>query len=70
MAEDNRTLETQGRYAFGLSPGEVERFRDIMKRDCGIDLSLEEAWPRAIELLALGKLLVDSDLPQRGAQAT
>lgn len=45
-------------FAFGLTPGEVERFRQIMRRECGVELSPEQAWARAIELLSLFRMLL------------
>ena len=48
---------TEGSFAFGLTVADVERFRDILRRECGEELSLEAAWTRAIELLALFRML-------------
>lgn len=53
-------------FAFGLTPAEVERLRDIMRRECGVELTMEAAWARAIELLAFAKVLL-SALPPKGA---
>jgi hypothetical protein len=47
-----------GRFAFGLTAGEVGEFRDILKSECGESLSLEDAWSRAIEVLALCRMLL------------
>jgi hypothetical protein len=46
------------RFAFGLTPADVEEFRDILRFECGETLSLEEAWSRAIEMLALCRMLL------------
>lgn len=46
------------RYAFGLTKAEVERLRDIMRRECRVEMTPEEAWSRAIELLALFRMLL------------
>ncbi len=48
----------ESRFAFGLTTPEVERFRDIMRRECGVELTLEQAWARAIELLSLFRMLL------------
>lgn len=45
-------------FAFGLTVADVKRFRDILSRECGEVLSLEAAWTRAIELLALFRMLL------------
>ena len=44
-------------FAFGLTPSEVGRFRDIMRREYDEALTEEEAWGRAIEVLALFRSL-------------
>lgn len=45
-------------YAFGLTPADVEEFRDVLRSECNETLSHEEAWSRAIELLALCRMLL------------
>lgn len=45
-------------FAFGLTPSDVEEFRVILRTECGEDLSLADAWTRAIEVLALCRMLV------------
>ncbi len=50
-----------GRFAFGLTTDDVERFRTILREECGEEVSLEEAWSRAAGLLALTQLLLDND---------
>lgn len=44
-------------YGFGLTEPQVQRLRDILRRD-GLDLTMEEAWARAIELLSLFRMLL------------
>lgn len=51
-------LSDNERFAFGLSPTDVEEFRDILQSECGETLSLEETWSRAIEVLALCRMLL------------
>jgi len=46
------------RFAFGLSQADVEEFRELIHRDCGEELSAEEAWQRASEVLALFRMLL------------
>jgi hypothetical protein len=58
------------RYAFGLTEVEVRRFQEIVRRCCRVELTIEEAWARAIEVLALGRLLIEAksarlDLPAK-----
>jgi hypothetical protein len=56
--EDQHSNTTAARYAFGLTEAEVLRLRDILRRECGVDLTLEAAWSRAIELLALFRMML------------
>ena len=58
MTPDNITPDERGRYAFGLVPNEVERLRDILRREGDVELTLEQAWARAIELIALFRMLL------------
>lgn len=51
------------RYALGLTEVEVRRFQDIMRRECGVELTPEDSWARAIELMALFRVLVGSATP-------
>ena len=53
-----------GQFAFGLTAAEVERLRGILRSEYSVELTLEEAWARGIELLAFAKILVES-LPQK-----
>jgi hypothetical protein len=46
------------RFAFALTPADVEEFREILRTECGEELSLTEAWSRAIEVLALSRMLL------------
>lgn len=47
-------------FGAGLSEAEVRRFQTILERDCGGRISLPEAWSRAIALLALVEMLLQS----------
>lgn len=51
------------RYSFGLTEREVLRLQDIVRRNCGVELSLQDAWARAIELVAFTRTLAEADLP-------
>jgi len=46
------------RFAFGLTTLEVERLRGILSRESGTEVAMAEAWGRAIELLALFRMLL------------
>lgn len=48
------------RFGAGLSEAEVRRFQTILERDCGVRISLPEAWSRAIALLSLVEMLLQS----------
>jgi hypothetical protein len=41
------------RFGAGLTEADVRRFQDIVRRSCGTELGLEEAWSRAIAILTL-----------------
>lgn len=45
--------------AFGLTQKEVDRLRDILRRECGVELTNQEAWARAIELVGLARMLAE-----------
>jgi len=40
-----------------LTREDVEEFREIIRRTCGEELTMQEAWNRAAALVALGKML-------------
>ena len=46
------------RFAFGLSQADVDEFRALIHKECGEELSPEEAWKRASEVLALFRMLL------------
>jgi hypothetical protein len=58
MASDSLTSPRDRQFAFGLTSVDVEEFREIIESECGETLSLEEAWSRAIEVLALCRMLL------------
>lgn len=51
-------------FGFNLTEADVQELRQIMRRECGIDLTLEQAWARGIELLAFAKMLVEALPPE------
>jgi hypothetical protein len=58
-----RSLDHE-RYGFGLTEPEVRRLQEILRRRHHAELPLDEVWQRAIELLELGMVLLDS-LPSK-----
>ena len=48
------------RFALGLTEAEVDRLRDILRRTRGLELTREEAWAKAIQLLSLGLTLLQA----------
>ena len=50
-------------YAYGLTEREVLRLQEIVRRTSGVELTIEAAWARAIELVALARTLAEADLP-------
>ncbi len=51
---------SEHRYGFGLTTTEVERLRRILARCGKREVSLEEAWGRAAELLSLTHELMEA----------
>lgn len=47
-------------FGAGLNEIEVRRLQTILREQCQVDLSLPEAWSRAIELLSLAEMLLQS----------
>ena len=47
-------------FGAGLTEAEVRRFQVILREQCGHDVPLPEAWSRAIELLSLVEMLLQS----------
>lgn len=62
---DDRAHDLENRYGFGLSEHEVRRLQDILQRECGLELTLEQAWARGIELLSFAKMLLEALPPKR-----
>jgi len=48
------------RYGAGLTEPDVRRFQVILGEHCRTDVGLPEAWSRAIEVLSLIEILVDT----------
>ena len=55
-------------YAFGLTDASVEELRSILREECGEELSLEQAWTRAVQLVALFRALIGIT-PGKGTDA-
>ncbi len=54
------TPPTGGRFGAGLTEAEVGRFQSLLREECGVDLAPPEAWSRAIEMLSLVEMLLQS----------
>ena len=52
---DRSILETMGS---GLNREKALEFRQLLQEECGIDLTLEETWARATQLVALYRMLM------------
>ena len=46
-----------------LTPVDIEEFRTLIKQECGVQMSTEEAWKRVSELLELYRMLL-SPIPE------
>ncbi len=56
------------RFAMGLTEREVERLRDILRRTRGLELTREEAWAKAIQLLSLGQTILQATSLRHGGE--
>lgn len=54
------------RFALGLTDGEVDRLREILRRTRGLELTREQAWTKAIQLLSLGLTILQVTSPRNG----
>jgi len=50
--------QTGGRFGAGLNERDIGEFQAILREESGLELSLPEAWSRAIEALSLVELLL------------
>jgi hypothetical protein len=56
-----------------LTPEDVREFQTLVLEETGVQLSTQEAWNRAIELIALVRMLVKpypEDEPDEGVQTS
>jgi hypothetical protein len=60
LARSSATGTQARRFGAGLTEAEVRRFQTILQEDCGVSLELPEAWGRAIEVLSLVEMLLES----------
>jgi len=58
--ETHVQARVEQRFGAGLPEAEVLRFQSILREQCGIDLPMPEAWGRAIELLSLVEMLLNT----------
>jgi hypothetical protein len=59
MVDDSLTPSTP-RFGAGLTEAEVRRFQMILREECCVELPLTEAWSRAISVLSLVEMLLQS----------
>ncbi|MBI5466611.1 MAG: hypothetical protein HY975_00135 [Candidatus Kerfeldbacteria bacterium] len=57
--EPQHSEEFEPRYGFGLTTTDVERLRRILARCGNREVTLEDAWGRASELLALAHTMME-----------
>ena len=55
---NDRIPGLENRYGFGLTEREVRRLQEILRREGQPEVTLDEAWARAIELLSLFRMLL------------
>ena len=51
-------MKNELKTAGTLTEADVEEFRRLMREDCGVELSLVEAWTRATRLVAMFRALL------------
>ncbi len=66
---DDHARDLERRYGFGLTEAEVRRLQDILRREGAPDVTLEQAWAQAIELIGLFRMLLGSSPEDRDAGA-
>lgn len=54
----DRAPDSERRYGLGLTELQVRRLEDILRREGDADVTLDQAWARAIELLDLFRMLL------------
>ncbi len=54
----------ENQYTYGLTESAVRRLQEIIRKDCGVELSLAATWSRAIELMALAETILEA-LPEK-----
>jgi hypothetical protein len=61
-----------GQFGAALSEAEVRRLQSILERDCGVSVTLPEAWSRATALLSLVEVLLQNGgaMPAGGESST
>lgn len=59
MAQVDANQGEQDHFAFGLTPADAAEFREILRTECNEELTLEEAWTRATEVLAVFTVFLD-----------
>lgn len=42
----------------GLTPKKVREFQQLMREECHVDLSFEDAWARSTQLVALYRMML------------
>lgn len=55
---DLHAHDPETRYGFGLTEAEVRRLQGILQRETESEVTLDQAWARAIELLSLFRMLL------------
>ena len=41
----------------GLTPAKVHEFQELLREECHVDLSFEDAWARSTQLVSLYRML-------------
>jgi len=55
---DDHAFPSDRPYGFGLTEVAVRRLQDILRREGESEVTLEDAWARAIELINLFRMLL------------
>jgi hypothetical protein len=65
---DIHAHDPETRYGLGLTEAEVRRLQDILRREGESEVTLDQAWARAIELLSLFRMLLGPLPEDEGAR--
>ena len=67
---DDRVPDPDKRYGLGLTEEAVRCLQDILRREGDTDVTLEQAWARAIELISLFRMFLTASAREHDKTVT